>query len=281
MCLIALAWAQHPRYPLVVAANRDEFLQRPSAVLDWWLPSPGAAPVLGGRDLQAGGTWMGLSANGRLALLTNVRDPAQIKPLAPSRGVIVPAWLNTPQSAESFCAALATAGHNPFNLLAVDWAGNECWYAGAPTPSPLPLSPGLYGLSNAALDTPWPKVQRLKLALAQALAEITSTLTLEAALFSALADRSPVADSALPDTGVGIERERGLAPAFIHAPAAGYGTRCSTLLIVERSAQGLGVQMIERQFDAAGRACLQRRARLAGWPLAASPIGMIETTPLS
>lgn len=281
MCLIALAWAQHPRYPLVIAANRDEFFQRPSAGLDWWSPSPGAAPVLGGRDLRAGGTWMGLSGNGRLALVTNVREPLRQDPGAPSRGAIVPAWLTTSQSADEFWAGAAAAGHNPFNLLATDWTRDECWYAGDAATAPRMLGPGLYGLSNAALDTPWPKVQRLKHAVSGALAESASTSMLEAVLFAALGDRTAVTDSALPDTGIGVERERGLAPVFIHAPAAGYGTRCSTLLIAERSAQGLDVQMIERQFDADGRACLQRRARLAGWPLAAGPGSTVETTTLS
>ena len=93
MCLIALALEQHPRYPLVIAANRDEFLQRPAAALDWWRPAPGTEPVLGGRDLHAGGTWMGLTASGRIALLTNVRDPSRQQAMAASRGAIVPAWL--------------------------------------------------------------------------------------------------------------------------------------------------------------------------------------------
>lgn len=281
MCLIALAWAQHPRYPLVIAANRDEFLRRPSAGLDWWSPSPAAVPVLGGRDLQAGGTWMGLSGNGRLALVTNVRDPLRQNPGAPSRGTIVSAWLTTLQSADEFWAGIAAARHNPFNLLAADWARDECWYAGDASTAPRKLGAGLYGLSNAALDTPWPKVQRLKHALSRALTESASTSTLETMLFAALADRTTVPDVALPNTGIGIERERWLAPAFIRAPDADYGTRCSTLLIAERDAQGLSLQMIERQFDAAGRACSERRVRLMRWPHTAHEPYAVEARTLS
>lgn len=285
MCLMALAWQQHPRYPLVVAANRDEVMQRATAALDWWRPAPDAAPVLGGRDLQAGGTWMALSTQGRLAMVTNVRNPAQQGRTAPSRGAIVPAWLGTTQSAPPFWSEVLAAGHHLVNLLAIDWAGDACWYANAQTPSPRRLAAGLYGLSNAALDTPWPKVRRLKSALGQALTppltSPSSRLALETALFAALADRSPVADDELPDTGVGIERERRLAPAFIHAPEADYGTRCSTLLIVERGESGLSVHMTERQFDAQGQAHQQRRASLARWPLASPETGTIETTALA
>ena len=265
MCLVALALEQHPRYVLVIAANRDEFVQRPAAALEWWQPVPGAAPVLGGRDLHAGGTWMGLAAGGRVALLTNVRDPARQRAVAPSRGAIVPAWLGGQQAAQAFWRETARGGHNPFNLIAGDVQSGHWWWADDRSAAPQALGPGLYGVSNAALDTPWPKVQRLKHALARAL---PGRRPLEEALFAALADTAPVADTALPDTGVGLERERWLAPAFIRTPDAGYGTRCSTLLIVERGDAGLSAQMVERQFDAQGLVLGQRRARIAHWPLA-------------
>ncbi len=274
MCLIALALEQHPRYALVIAANRDEFLHRPAAALDWWRPAPGAAPLLGGRDLRAGGTWMGLSAEGRIALLTNVRDPSRQRESAPSRGAIVPAWLAGSHRPVDFWQRTAAAGHNPFNLLASDGHAGRWWCSDDRAAAPRPLGPGVYGLSNAALDTPWPKVERLKHALVAALANAEA---LENRLFDALADTTPVADDALPDTGIGVERERWLAPAFIRTPDARYGTRCSTLLIAERTAHGFSAQVVERQFDADGRTASQRRVRFARWPLADTELPRVET----
>ena len=281
MCLIALALDQHPRFPLVIAANRDEFLRRPAAALDWWRPAPGAEPLLGGRDLQAGGTWMGLSATGRVALLTNVRDPARQRSAAPSRGGIVSAWLATPLSADDFWRDTVARAHNPFNLVAADLRKGTWWWADDRAAAPRLLGPGLYGLSNALLDTPWPKVQGLKRALREALDGAASAAALEDALFAALADRTPVADAALPDTGIGLDRERWLAPAFIRTPDAGYGTRCSTLLIAERSTEGVQAQLIERQFDADGRALSQRRVRLACWPLLDGVTAAVEGAALN
>jgi len=275
VCLIALALGQHRRWPLVVAANRDEFLRRPTAALDWWRPSPDAEPLLGGRDLQAGGTWMGLAGNGRLAMVTNVRDLARNRTSAPSRGRVVPDWLATTQPAGAFWQETAARGHNPFNLLAADMAQRQWWWADDRAGAPQALGPGLYGVSNAALNTPWPKVQRLKRALAEAIAAAASLAALETALFAALADRSAVPDDALPETGVGVERERWLAPAFIRTPDGHYGTRGSTLLIAAQGDTGLVVHMIERVFDAAGRALTQRRARLPRWPLPAGELAPV------
>jgi uncharacterized protein with NRDE domain len=280
MCLIAIALDRHPRFPLVIAANRDEFLQRPAVALDWWQPAADAAPLLGGRDLQAGGTWMGLSARGRLAMLTNVRDLSRHRSAAPSRGAIVPGWLATRQSASDFWHTAAAHGHNPFNLIAGDVADGHWWWADDRA-APQRLAPGLYGVSNAAFDAPWPKVQGLKRALAAALDAAPSAAGLEALLFAALADRAAAPDDALPDTGIGPERERWLAPAFIRTPDARYGTRCSTLLIAERHAEGLGACLVERQFDAIGRALAQRRVRLASWPLLGGELPRVEPEPLS
>lgn len=284
MCLIALALEQHPRYPLVIATNRDEFLDRPAAVLDWWQAAPHATAILGGRDLRAGGTWMGLNTSGRVAMLTNVRDLARQKAIAPSRGGIVPAWLSTPQAAGDFWRATKAHGCNPFNLLAGDLVQGHWWWADDRAAAPEFLGAGLYGLSNAALDTPWPKVQRLKLALADAIHTAGSGTEIESRLFAALADTSVVPDDALPDTGVGLARERWLAPAFIRAPDARYGTRCSTVLIVERprgSADTLCTRIVERQFDDDGRALAQRSARLVGWPLAPGAAPAVQVEALS
>lgn len=281
MCLIALALDRHPRFTLVIAANRDEFLDRAAASLDWWQPAPAAAPLLSGRDLRAGGTWMGLSATGRVAMLTNVRDLPRQKPTAPSRGAIVPAWLAAQSSAADFWRDMATRDHNPFNLLAGDLAHRQWWWADDRAREPQRLEPGLYGLSNAALDTPWPKVQQLKAAVAAALAQAASTAQLEALLFAALADRRTAPDAALPDTGVGLERERWLAPAFIRTPDARYGTRCSTLLIVEREGSALSARMVERQFDAAGLAHAQRGVQLDDWPLPGASVPPVRAEPLN
>ena len=261
MCLIALALDQHPRFPVVIAANRDEFFDRPAAALDWWQPAPDSTPILAGRDLQGGGTWLGLNARGRMAMLTNVRDLPRYRATAPSRGAIVPSWLAGDASAGGFWHATTGQAHNPFNLLAGDLARGAWWWADDRSTAPQSLSPGLYGLSNAALDTPWPKVLRLKTAVGEALDAARTTRELERQLLAALADRCGAPDHALPDTGIGLERERWLAPAFIARPDARYGTRCSTLLIAERHAQGMTVRLIERQFAGDGQAIAQRRVR--------------------
>jgi uncharacterized protein with NRDE domain len=267
MCLIALALDQHPQFPLVIAANRDEFLQRPAAALDWWQASPMATPILAGRDLRAGGTWMGLNTSGRVAMLTNVRDLSRQRSIAPSRGAIVSRWLETESDASAFWHQTASHSHNPFNLVAGDMKAGQWWWADDRAMAPQALVPGLYGLSNAALDTPWPKVRRLKAALAETLNAAGSVLELETLLFDALADRTTAPDGALPDTGVGLERERVLAPAFIRTQDNHYGTRCSTLLIVERGTTGARARIVERQFDAAGAAVTQRGVSLLGWPV--------------
>ena len=290
MCLISLAIDTHPRFPLVVAANRDEFLDRPAAALDWWASEAAAEPLLGGRDLRAGGTWMAVGANARLALLTNVRDLPRLKLVAPSRGAIVPAWLKRAQSAGAFFSEISTCGHNPFNLLAADFADRShgrWWWADDQTALPVELGAGVHGVSNAALSTPWPKVQRLNQALrdavAAAAAEQQTGAQFEASLFAALADRAIVPDDALPDTGVGIERERWLAPAFIRSPDGRYGTRCSTLLIVERHAERCTARLVERRFDDCGAVAGQRGVRNMPWPLrdaAAAPVREESISPV-
>ncbi len=281
MCLIALALEQHARFPLVIAANRDEFLDRPSAALDQWRAASTGGLLLGGRDLRAGGTWMGLAGNGRLAMVTNVRDLPRHNAAAASRGAIVPEWLATPLPIDAFWRVTAAREHNPFNLLAGDIEQGTWWWADDRATAPHALGPGLYGLSNAALDTPWPKVRRLKRALAEALATAPSTSELEAALFTALADRGPVPDADLPDTGVGLDRERWLAPAFIRTPDARYGTRCSTLLITERRGAVVHRRMVERQFAADGSAASQRSASWTQVFGARSELPAVVDEPLS
>ena len=266
MCLVALALDQDRRFPLVVAANRDEFYKRPSARLSWWTPSNGGPPILSGRDLEAGGTWMGLTAQGRLALLTNIRDPKRNDPGAPTRGNIVPAWLGATERVDRFWMRTALSGYNGFNLIAADFQLGECYWASNNGSHPQRLERGIYGLSNASLDTSWPKVDALKARLRDALISEESVDALAARLFAALADRSMASENALPETGIPQDRERLLSSAFIRTPDLSYGTRCSTLIITERVNRHLVTHVLERSFSAHGDIALLRRSTLRHWP---------------
>jgi uncharacterized protein with NRDE domain len=266
MCLVALAIDMDRRFPLVVAANRDEFFDRAAARLAWWNPTGDAPPILGGRDLEAGGTWLGLTAAGRLGLLTNVRDPKRHDPAAPSRGSIVPDWLAAREPVDRFWMRTALAGYNGFNLIAADFVLGECYWASNTGAHPQRLDRGIYGVSNAGLDTPWPKVEALKGSLAEALAHAESVDALARELFDALADRDIPPDAELPDTGVGLDRERQLAPVFIRTPDLRYGTRCSTLIVTERVNRHNVTHVLERSFAPHGGVALLRRATLNHWP---------------
>lgn len=243
MCLAALSVGQHRRYRFVLAANRDEILARPAARIGWWLPDHGGPAVLGGRDLQGGGSWLGLSAAGRLALVTNVRQPGIVTdPAAPSRGGIVTDWLRGDEPSFRFWVRAGLAGYNAFNLIALDFLDDERFWCGVDV-APRRLDAGLFGLSNAQLDTPWPKVVALKDAMRAAMAAVRSPQGLIERLLLALADRRTAADEALPRTGVPFERERALSSAFVQIrddqgrPL--YATRCSTVVVVEQTASGL------------------------------------------
>lgn len=266
MCLAALALDQSRRFPFVVAANRDELFARPTARLSWWSPGVGGPEILAGRDLQAGGTWMGLTAQGRFAMVTNVRRPTLADPGAPSRGEIVPRWLCGDQTAERFWPGMALAGHQPFNLVAADFRRGDCFWATSERASPQTIERGMHGLSNAALDTPWPKVVALKQRLQQALAYSDSVDALATRLFEALADRHPAPDAELPATGIPLDRERVLSPAFIRTPDGAYGTRCSTVVVTERVNKRLVTHVFERSFTPGPGVALLRRATLKDWP---------------
>jgi uncharacterized protein with NRDE domain len=194
VCLIALAIDFDRRFPLVVAANRDEFFDRPAARLGWWSPGPGQADVLSGRDLQSGGTWLGLTAQGRLAMVTNVRQPSRFDAQAPSRGQIIPEWLSESEVTDRFWMRTALMGYNGFNLVAADFRRGECFWASNNGAAPVRLERGVYGVSNASLDTPWPKVNALKAALKQALSSADTLDALSSQLFAALANRSTPPD---------------------------------------------------------------------------------------
>jgi len=267
MCLVALAIDHHRRFPLVIAANRDEHFQRPAARLAWWTPDTGGPAILGGRDLDAGGTWMGLTAEGRLALVTNVRDVRRGNDAsAPSRGRIVPDWLSGRERTDRFWMRTALSGYNGFNLVAFDFRQGECFYASNDGHPAQRLERGIHGLSNAALDTPWPKVVALKARLRDALDGSESVDALAMHLFDALADRTEAPDDTLPHTGLPVERERRLSAAFIRTPEGGYGTRCSTLVISEKVNRHLVTHVLERTFSATGGIALLRRSMLKDWP---------------
>lgn len=266
MCLVAIAIDQSRRFPLVLAGNRDEYYERPAQRLGWWSPGDGAPDILGGRDLHAGGTWLGLTAHGRLALVTNVRDPSRHDAEAPSRGDIVPLWLRGELSMDRFWTRIALAGYNGFNVVAADFARGECFWAGNTGALPVRLERGLWGVSNAALDTPWPKVHTLKARLREAVDLAPDADALADRLFAALADRTPAPDDALPSTGVPVEIERALSPAFIRMPQRSYGTRCSTVIVAERVSKRLVTHVFERTFTPGSPLALLRRVALRDWP---------------
>lgn len=236
MCLILLAWQAHPDYPMVVAANRDEFFSRRTAEADFWGDASG---VLAGRDLEAGGTWLGVTRKGRFAALTNYRDPARNKAGAPSRGELVSRFLTGLQSPEAYSAELESCAgrYNGFNLVFGDPSGIWCFSNCGE--GERRLAPGIYGLSNHLLDTPWPKVARGKSALNAALGALPD----ERPLFALLRDDSIAPDEALPRTGVSLEWERLLSAAFVRMP--GYGTRSATVLLLDQTGN---VRFIEQGF---------------------------------
>ena len=241
MCLAVFALDAHPLYSTVIAANRDEHHARDAVRAQWW-----SEGWLGGRDLRGGGTWLGITRSGRWAFLTNVREPSRHDPDAPTRGALVTTVLTAVAAPMDTLRELAlTAGnYNGFNLL-VGEDGDAAWLSNRAA-EPRPLGPGIHGISNAALDTPWPKVVATRQAVDAWCRSGASDTT---ALFDALASRDIAPDDRLPRTGVPLERERWLSAAFIVSPE--YGTRSSTVVLIGRD----GVASFEeRSFDAGGQA---------------------------
>lgn len=225
MCLIVFAWQVIPKLPLVAAANRDEFYDRPARPAGWWEDFP---QVYAGRDLQGGGTWLGVTRDGRFAAITNIRTPSEKRDGAPSRGLLVSNFLTGSAGPEDYVAGLARAGdeYNGFNLLVGD---RDClvWYSnrgGDDCRNGRALEPGIYGLSNALLDAPWPKVVRTKAQFASLLCQCAT----EDAYFEMLTDTAVASDCRLPKTGVSLEWERALSAVCIKSPT--YGTRVSTVV---------------------------------------------------
>ena len=264
MCLLVLAWRRHARYRLVLAANRDEFHGREAAPLAKWPPP---ADILAGRDLRSQGTWLGIDRARRCGVVTNYRELQPPLPAAPSRGNLIPGFLagrpdgpaGTPAQ---YLAALegTAAQYSGFNLLLAD--ASSLWYGSNRTqPFARPLQPGVYGLANESLDTPWPKLERVRAGFGQWLGEGTAGT---GELFELLADRTPAEAAGAEPTG-GLPREwaRALSAPFVLHPQ--YGTRCSTVLLIEN---GGGLHMIERRFDALGEVSGESEFRLrpGEWP---------------
>ena len=227
MCLIAFAWNAHPDYRLIVAANRDEWHDRPAAPAAWWNNHP---QILAGRDLKAGGTWMGVRHNGRFAAVTNFRDPSDKRSTARSRGELVTAFLLGNTTPLAFLSAIKQHAHlyNGFNLIVGDTSTLACFSSRHGEIEV--LAPGIYALSNHSLNEPWPKVSAAKSALEALLQTEMSEEGRRMAIYKLLSDDQQAPDSTLPDTGVGIEWERVLSPALIVTEK--YGTRASTVLSV-------------------------------------------------
>ena len=240
MCLILFAHRAHPAYPLVVAANRDEWFHRATAPAAFWLDAP---EVFAGRDLEQRGTWLGITRGGRFAALTNYRDPASNRPDAPSRGGLVSAFLRSQARPAEYLQRLRgeAAIYNGFSLLAGD--GDTLCYFSNREDGIRGLAPGVYGLSNSLLDVAWPKVESGKSRLAAALVAGPNP----DALLALLDDTGPASDHHLPSTGVSVEWERRLSS--LRIVADGYGTRSSTALLVGADGE---VSFAERSFDQTG-----------------------------
>ena len=248
MCLIAFRWLDHPRWQLALAANRDEFHDRPALPAAWW---PDLAGIYGGRDVEAGGSWTAMHIGGRLAVVTNYREGVARRGPR-SRGELVAGFVAAlPDSDEAFARdvrehAQAFAG---FNLLVFDLAAEgrqprARYFTNRADVFGAEVTPGLHGLSNHLLDTPWPKVRRLRDRVGSA---TTTAEWPEASFFAALADDAPAPDSELPATGVDHERERMLSAARIRGD--GYGTRASTVVLVDHDGC---VEYVERLWTPDG-----------------------------
>jgi uncharacterized protein with NRDE domain len=241
MCLILIAQGAHPVFPLVIAANRDEYYHRPTAQAAFWQDHP---HILGGRDLECMGTWLGVTRDGRFAALTNFRDPRERKTDAPSRGTLVSDFLASDRNPRAYLEQVGrrAADYKGFNLLLGDV--REVLFFSSRTASVEALSPGVHGLSNHLLDTPWPKVTRGKRRLQGLVGGEPSA----EALLDLLHDSEPARADEMPDTGVGAELERTLSPALIVSPQ--YGTRASTAVLF---GQDGSVSFTERTILPQGR----------------------------
>jgi uncharacterized protein with NRDE domain len=256
MCLLVLAWQVHPRYRLVVAANRDEFHERPTAAMAQWPPPD---DIIAGRDLRAGGTWLAMDRARRFGIITNFRDLQSPAPGAPSRGNLIPSYLRNEAGAERYLKELQpSAGeYSGFNLLLTD--SDSLWYASNRAEHfARPLPPGIYGLSNEFLDTPWPKLQRVRRRFDPRLSQGNEVSKDE--LFAILSDPTQAGiNEKLPKTGLSPEWEQLLSSPFIRNED--YGTRSSTVVLLEPAG---AVSLTERRFDSAGSVIAETEFSLHG-----------------
>jgi len=252
MCLIIFAIDQHPEYPFILAANRDEFFERPTAPVDRW----DEYSIIGGRDLKAGGTWMGVNGKGRLAAVTNYRDPAYMGENALSRGDLPVQYLKNDQSAFEYLNKIAPSSqqYNGFNLLVRD---DHATYHFSNVNRKINVIPkGIHGLSNHLLNTPWPKVEKGKSKLQKLILDDEIN---DSALFELLMDKQEARDNALPSTGVSYELEKKLSSMFIRTK--GYGTRCSTIVLIDQLGNGT---IREKTFDESENEITDRQFSFAG-----------------
>ena len=237
MCLLLLDWQTHAQYHLVVAANRDEFHARPSAAAAWWADH---ASIYGGRDLEAQGTWMAINRHGHFAAVTNVRKTATGG--NKTRGALAVDFLNQENpDINAYLRRLKTTANEFDGYNFVGFDGRELGWFNNVDQHVRILPIGIYGLSNASLDTAWPKVTRLKTSYNQILA---TSANIDEPLFELLQDKKIASDESLPSTGIGLTLERQLSPIFIEGPD--YGTRCSTLYTLDRRGRA---RYVERRFD--------------------------------
>ncbi|MFY0683355.1 MAG: NRDE family protein [Balneola sp.] len=242
MCLIVFSYKTHPKYKLIVAANRDEFYKRPTRSAQFW-NDEGHSQILAGKDLQANGTWMGVSKSGKWGALTNYRDPSNINENAPTRGTLVLDFLKEDDSLNGYLQKLqgSAQDYNGFNLLAGDT--EKLYHYSNETQNITELNPGIHGVSNALLNTSWPKLDYAKTALQ----EVTSNQDFKKEdLFRILKNSGKAPDDQLPSTGITRELEKAISSVFIKTD--NYGTLCSTLLMVDYDGQA---SFTERRYDSA------------------------------
>jgi uncharacterized protein with NRDE domain len=248
VCLLFIAYKSHPRYPLILAANRDEFYDRPSQAASFWEERP---DLLAGRDLKGGGTWLGITREGRIAAITNFRDLSAMKVNAPSRGLLVGDYLLGNDDPEAYLRDLRDRAESYSGFNIVVGSVDKLWYFSNMDSAILKIPEGLHGMCNNFINTPWPKVERAKASLGSIISEHEEPPC--EAIFDVLADRSRPDDSMLPDTGVGLEWERILSPIFVETE--GYGTRSSTIIMVRRDG---GTTFVERVFDGKAGGCEEK-----------------------
>jgi len=256
MCLILLAYDVHPEYRLILAANRDEFYDRPTLPMAFWEDHP---DILAGRDLKGGGTWLGMSRSGKFAAITNYREPGGPKPGAPSRGHLVSAFLSGNSPSQDYLKAVSAVGqtYSGFNLIVGDASG--LYYYSNRGPGVRQLEPGWHGLSNHLLNTPWPKVEK-GIALLKAAVLNSDPVNMDP-IFQLLKNREVPPDDRLPDTGVGMEWERILSPMFIQSP--GYGTRSSSVMLIGGNGRAQVAELtLSAELDQEQHHALQRSFQL-------------------